>query len=217
MKSKKIELSVEKPRLPLMLENMELSNEDLQNESYISSVSIYNFHIEGELIKRANFHEVIFKGSTFIGCSFKRAELVDVRFENCDLSNVNLENAIIHRVEFVNCKIIGINLSESNLRNVSFHQCNGKYGFFGFSNLKEVKFNECDLSLSDFKESIFSKVGFCYSNISECQMAGTKLKDIDLTSCNIEGIGIRIEDLKGAIVSPIQAVSLSSLMGIVIK
>lgn len=216
MKNNK-DFNVEKPRLPLMLENMELWNEDLQNESYISSVSMANVHMEGELIKRANFHEVIFKGSTFIGCSFERAELVDVRFENCDLSNVTLENAIIHRVEFVNCKIIGINLSESNLRNVSFHQCNGKYGFFGFSNLKEVKFNECDLGLSDFQNAIFSKVGFYYSNISECQMSGTKLKDIDLTSCDIEGISVRIEDLKGAIVSPIQAVSLSKLMGVIVR
>ena len=49
------------------------------------------------------------------------------------------------------------------------------------------------------------------------EFSGTNLKGIDLTSCEIDGIGARIEDLNGVIVSPEQAISLSGLMGIVVK
>ncbi len=48
-------------------------------------------------------------------------------------------------------------------------------------------------------------------------MSGTKLKGVDLSSCDIEGIGVRIENLSGAVVSPLQAVSLSRLIGVVVK
>jgi len=40
---------------------------------------------------------------------------------------------------------------------------------------------------------------------------------VDLSSCDIEGIGAGIEDVKGAIVSPAQAILLAGLLGIIIE
>ena len=45
----------------------------------------------------------------------------------------------------------------------------------------------------------------------------TSLKGIDLTSCNIEGMGVNIADVKGARVTTTQAISLSSILGLIIK
>ena len=216
MKDKKNDFSIEKPKLPIDLEGIE-SIGQLEDESYISSGVIGGYIIENQVADAVTFNEVIFKNSAFIGSSLNYAELTDVRFEHCDLSNVDFRNSIIHRVEFINCKVMGINLSESTLRNVRFNQCSGDYGFFSFADCKAVKFQDCELCYSDFQDCNFNKVGFYNTDLTQCQMSGTKLKDIDFTSCNVDGIGARIDNLRGAIFSPVQAVSLSKLMGIIIR
>ncbi len=120
----------------------------------------------------------------------------------------------MHRVEFVNCKIIGINLSEATLRDVTFENCNGQYSFFSYSNCKKVAFL---VIFSDFKNSLFSNVEFQECNLLQSQMNFTNLKGIDFTSCDIEGIGVNINDINGVIVTAMQAVALSSLLGLVVK
>ena len=64
-------------------------------------------------------------------------------------------------------------------------------------NLKETAFENCKLVLSNLFK--------------------TNLNKIDFRDNNINGITVRIEDLKGAIVSEYQALELSRLIGIIIK
>jgi uncharacterized protein YjbI with pentapeptide repeats len=54
-------------------------------------------------------------------------------------------------------------------------------------------------------------------NFEESQMSGVTLKGIDMSDCQIQSIGVRAEDLEGLVVSPLQAVDLSKLLGLVIK
>jgi uncharacterized protein YjbI with pentapeptide repeats len=117
----------------------------------------------------------------------------------------------------MNCKMIGINLCEATLRNVTFENCNGQYAFLSHSNCKQVEFLKCKLIYSDFKNSSFVKVEFKDSNLFQAQMNFTNLKGIDFTSCDIEGIGVNITDINGAIVNAIQAVSLSTILGLIVK
>ena len=48
-------------------------------------------------------------------------------------------------------------------------------------------------------------------------MADIMLKGIDFSNCELEGICVRIEDLFRGIVSLMQTVSISSLLGIIVK
>ena len=48
-------------------------------------------------------------------------------------------------------------------------------------------------------------------------MSGTKLKGIDLSSCELDGLGVTIEDLDGCIVSSEQVIAFSYLLGLIIK
>jgi len=89
--------------------------------------------------------------------------------------------------------------------------------FFSYSDCKQVAFIECQLRSSDFQNSKFLKVEFRESNLLQAQMNFTSLKGIDFTSCDIEGIGVNIADVKGARVTSMQAVSLSAILGLIIK
>ena len=63
----------------------------------------------------------------------------------------------------------------------------------------------------------WKKVIFNDSNLSSSEFIQSKLKDIDLSSCNIEDIKVDINNLKGCSVNLEQALELSLLMGINIK
>jgi uncharacterized protein YjbI with pentapeptide repeats len=194
-----------------------LLEENLVDEVIFSFGTISDCSLENFEAERMTFKQVIFKKVTFNKVAFRRIELINVRFQNCDLSNVDFSEAILHRVEFLNCKIIGINLSEATLRDVTFEDCNGQYAFFSYSNCKQVAFLRCQLISSDFKNSLFSKVEFQESNLRQAQMNFTNLKGIDFTSCDIEGMGVNITDVNGVIVNAMQAVSLSALLGLIVK
>ena len=45
----------------------------------------------------------------------------------------------------------------------------------------------------------------------------SNLKGIDFTSCDIEGIGVNISDVNGAVVNTMQAAALSALLGLIVK
>ena len=63
----------------------------------------------------------------------------------------------------------------------------------------------------------WKKVTFTDSNLFGSEFVQTKLKDIDLSTCNIEDIRVDINNLKGCSVNLEQALELSLLMGIKIK
>ena len=62
------------------------------------------------------------------------------------------------------------------------------------------------------------RVGFDRCNLTRAELAGTKLKGIDLTSCKLEGIQLTgAPELRGAYVSSEQAIQLSALLGVILK
>ncbi|MCD8176005.1 MAG: pentapeptide repeat-containing protein [Tannerellaceae bacterium] len=67
--------------------------------------------------------------------------------------------------------------------------------------------DECKCERTIFEES----------NLRETELYNTYLKNIDLTSCTIEGVKINIPELKGAIVTSSQAIALTHLLGLTIK
>jgi uncharacterized protein YjbI with pentapeptide repeats len=205
------------PIIPEGLNNLNICNSYIEDDDYFNMGIISDCSFDNQKAEHVSFEQIIFKNVIFNEISFKFLELTDVKFINCELSNIDLRGAIIHRTEMIDCKMIGANLSEGTLRNVIFDNCNCSYGFFRFSDLKQVSFTNCLLNNSDFQNSNFNKVNFSKTDLKHAQMSGTKLKDIDLSNCDIEGIGVRIEDLHGAIISSMQAVFFSKLLGLVIK
>ena len=217
MKANKKEYKVVSPKIPDGLDEICLSDNSIKDEDSFSMSIVSDCIIDNQMAKQIRCRHMIFNKVTFVEVSFEGIDLTDVRFENCDLSNVDLSGAVIHRTEFVNCKILGINLSESSLQNVMFDNCVGGYASFMFSHLKQVSFKYCILNNADFQDSKFDKVAFCTSNLQEASMAGTKLGGIDFSDCEIEGLRVKIEDVYGVVVSPMQAVYFSKLLGLIVR
>ncbi len=52
---------------------------------------------------------------------------------------------------------------------------------------------------------------------NQADLTGAKLRGTDFRGADIEGITVRAEDLRGAVVTPAQAIELARLLGIVIR
>jgi uncharacterized protein YjbI with pentapeptide repeats len=217
MKNEKKKLKVIRPRLPAKLEILEGQKLRLEDEDRISGVSVAECVIENQSAMRIELKQVLFRNAIFKDVELQNADIVDARFENCDLSNLDFRDSIIHRTEFKNCKMIGCNLSDALLQNVVMENCNLDYSNLRFSCLKKVEIKDSRFCNADCQGSKFIEVAFDGVDFSRCRMAGTSLEDIDISSCEINEMGIGMEDIQGAIVSLNQAVMLSRLMGISIK
>lgn len=215
-KSKKVQ-KIETPRFPEEMLLVEKAVKNIEDEQQIFASIFTDCTFDAEIAENVCLKETIIKNTTFHDTAFRRADIEDARFENCDLSNMDFSNASFNRVEFIDCKLLGANFGESSLRSVSICRCNAGYANFRFSHWNGVNIEESALCFTDFQFSRFIAVRLMNTDLREGQLSGTKLDGIDLSTCNISGLGVRIEDLKGVAVSPVQAVMLSGLMGVVVQ
>ncbi|MCR8843956.1 pentapeptide repeat-containing protein [Paenibacillus sp. SC116] len=205
------------PKLPQALDCVPASELWLADEQMLSYALYQDGIIEHQNAASVSFEKVIFQNVTFRDMSLPKLELTDVRFDNCDLSNVDFSGVIAHRVEFRNCKLMGIDLLSSTLRHLSFQRCLGDYATFRFANIKHTEFIESSFVKSDFYHSVLSDIYFKETNIDQAQFSSTKLAGIDISGCHFFNLGVTLEDLKGCMISPAQAITLSKIFGLIIK
>lgn len=77
--------------------------------------------------------------------------------------------------------------------------------------LKQVLFAHGDMQGGALESCRFESVAFDTCSLVEAEFSRTPLKGIDLTSSKLEGIRLGVADLRGVIVSPLQALDLSLL------
>ena len=217
MSKPKKEITILKPQIPKSLERLDIANNPIKDEDFFTMGIISESYVDGQRAEKVIFENIVFENVVFTDSYFENIELTDVKFINCDLSNIDLRGAIIHRTEFIDCKIIGASFIDGTFRNVLFSNCNLNYSLFGFSDLKQVGFSQCLLNSADFQNSKFLNVRLRENIMKQIQLSGVELRDIDFSTCDIEGIGARIEDLSGAIIANTQAIVFAGLLGLKIR
>lgn len=158
-----------------------------------------------------------FKQQIFSECQFKSAQLTDVRFENCDLSNVSFAGTTFYRVEFISCKLLGTGFPEATLNHVLMDHCYGQYINLSMVKMRTARFSHCNFRNGSLNDSKLMPAAFDTCELLEADFSHTSLKGIDLRNSRIAGIQLNIADLKGAIVSSLQAIDLLPLLGVKIK
>ncbi len=217
MPQKKKVVRPQSPNMPNNLKETSVQEINIEDESFIQGILCTGGKIEHEqsefiYIRESHFKEVSFKGS-----KFHRLDLKDVLFENCDFSNVDFTDAIIHKTIFNNCKMIGANLSNATFMNVMLYNCHSKYANYRFAQLKKSIFEMTNFESSDFQNAVLNEVQLLKSNFRESQFSGSCLNNIDFRTCDIDGMGFRIEDVKGVIMSAYQAVAVAKVAGVIIE
>ncbi|NLW70327.1 MAG: pentapeptide repeat-containing protein [Eubacteriaceae bacterium] len=216
-------MSVKKPNLYEDMEQVEDFSAVLANAREYE-IDIKNCEITGVVSSGVDFSNigfagVVFRDCKFMGCDFSKASFVDDAFSGCDLSNSVFEEAYFNRCEFTNCKGAGASFNSTVIRDVSWTNCNFRYSIFN-----KAQFNNISIVYSDFCDAAFTESALGGFSAENAYFLGTNffrspLKGVDFTKCEIEGIVLSDSnyELRGAVVTSLQAVSLSKFLGIVIK
>ena len=157
-------------------------------------------------------------GCRLTGAYLSKSWLRDVVFERCELSGLRLMESTLQRVRFVNCKFSGANLAGASLQDALFQNCTADGLMLPESRLKNVVFEDCNLQEASFS-ALGKKSSFCFErcDLRAVDFFRTSLNGIDLTSCEIDGIRLEGPEVRGAIVTALQACDLAKLLGVVIK
>lgn len=212
--NRQIHSSIAGPRVPAEMRIMKTAG-SLHDDNTFSDCLFECCIFSGEArrlsITRAKLQSVRFEAA------LPAAEFEDVIFEGCDLSNVNFSDAILLRTAFINCRMTGINFGGAVLRNTVLKSVMASYANFHFARFDRAAFTECNCANTDFGEASLSRVQFVRTDLRQSQMSGTSLADIDFTSCDIDGLGARPEDLRGAIFSAEQSITAAKIIGVIIR
>ncbi|MDD3037348.1 pentapeptide repeat-containing protein [Bacteroides sp.] len=189
----------------------------LNKEETISDFLFSRGKEEDINVSHKSFKNCTFQYQSFIECQFNSSQLTDVRFENCDLSNISFAESSLYRVEFISCKLLGTNLSGTTLNHVLLHDCNAGYINLAMSKMNQVRFTNSLFRSGIFHDCRLSCIAFESCDLVEADFSHTSLRGIDLRTSRISGLTINISDLKGAIITSLQAMDLLPLLGVIIE
>ena len=116
-----------------------------------------------------------------------------------------------------NCKLVGINMTEASLRNVVLNNCNASYAVLRYFKCSNSAFDNTSFTEADIYAATLANVSFAGCNLDRVQFSATKLAGIDLSTCHFYQLALTLNDLRGCIIAPAQAITLAAIFGVVIK
>jgi uncharacterized protein YjbI with pentapeptide repeats len=169
-------------------------------------------------LTQAEFTGCIFDHCLLSGVQLKRASLTDCTFKGCDLSNAKAHGTWWVGCSLRSCRLDGIELVEALLRGCSFDGCSAIYANLGKAILERTSIVDSRCKEAFVQEARLKRVTFDAVDLTRADFFRTSLKGVDLSGCTIDGISVSedFHELKGAKVSPEQAVGLAMLLGVTI-
>jgi uncharacterized protein YjbI with pentapeptide repeats len=103
------------------------------------------------------------------------------------------------------------------MNHVLLHDCNAGYINLAMSKMNQVRFTHSQLRNGSLNDCRFSSVAFESCDLVEADFSHAPLRGIDLRTSRISGITLNISDLKGAVITSLQAMDLLPLLGVIIE
>lgn len=183
--------------------------------------------IDGQLFELDVLESIDAHILDFVGCTFRRVQFSDIRvsrvhfancrFEQCDLSGLPFKDGTLTRVEFIGCRGTGCTFDHMKMKDVLFRDAQLNYLTLAACQAERVEFEGCDLSHAMLLESTQKDFVLTRCRLSAAEIQGTSLKDVDLSDCELDGISVRPENLRGTTISLTQAPSLLAVFGVQVK
>lgn len=192
-------------------------NEFLEDTTDVYEKKYKDLKLLETTIKNKTFGNVQISSSSFFSISFDNVIFNQVVFTHVDFSNSNFTNCGLHYCQFVDCKMIGTSFSESTLKFCKFHNISGRYMSICSCKIHDLSITESDLLEARFLESFPNKFVFENVNLKNAEFNMFSLKNVDLSTCNIENFLIDPKYLRGVTLNYSQMVDLAPILGILLK
>jgi Uncharacterized low-complexity proteins len=214
-------MGIKSPQIPKELSLIDFASLTLEDpeEITVSTAKISSEKIESGDLNKIEVRTSLFEGCIFRSCSFEGAGFVDIVFESCDFSNSRFTGAYLERCRFINCKCVGINMRDTVIKHTSFENTNLRYSCLDKAKISEVFFGHTDFTEASMSEAVLKKFEakesrFIKNNFFKTMLAGIDFSENEFASPTVSSSS---DELKGAVINPIQAVDLISLWGVIVK
>lgn len=215
MRSKQASPLPKPPVIPESLQDKDVIS--LNDYDELSEICVNNSILIGQTAKRIHIDSSKFIQVRFGGSLLEDPELTDIVFDGCDFANAEWHRTDMHRAVYNNCRMTGYHMNESEFTNVRFTGCVATMAQFRFGKLKSVWYEDCDLSGADFQGTDLTGTVFRNCKLNGACFTNAKLSKVDLRGSSIDGLIASAGQFKGVVVEQMQAISLISLLGVVIK
>lgn len=208
---------IQPPNLPKQTYAEGLPDDRLLDQAAYAQRAVSSCDLTDQAAEDVTFEQVQFRSVNFGRTRLARPRFLDVRFEACDLSGVGWDKARLRRVEFIGCRLIGAKLLDGIFNDVLFKECNAELSVLWAAGFKAARFEQCVLREVSFEGADLSGVAFDRCDLSKANLRATKLIGADLRHSAIGGVQVGLEELRGAMIDPVQAVHIAGLLGLVVK
>lgn len=195
-----------------MIENKTLGLDEVEAGGYYK-----NCHFRYS-VERIRFSDVTFERCEFQQTEFDDSEWLDCHFLNMNFSNYTLNNSVFYRCTFEKCLLTGTNFYYNNWKNSKVIESKANYLNFSESALETCEFIDTNLQESYF-QSVKVKKGmtFIRCELNEADFLDTPLNQVDFSKSSFESLRVSMDQMKGCIISPLQASVLIRLIGVKIS
>ena len=152
--------------------------------------------------------------SCFATQEFFEAEVENETPTNLTISDINIDSCSFKNVDFSNISLASVDILDS-----IFEDCDLSNQNFNKQFIDRVIFKNCKLVGTTFVDSNIRNVQFILEEtiFEGSEFAGATLKNVDFTTCNINGAIFDQKSLKNIIVNNFQAASIATMFGVIVK
>lgn len=166
---------------------------------------------------RVVFDACVLEKTTLNYNKFLRAEFIDCTFKSCDLSNNTFIDSTFIRCEFIDCKFVGSHIIQTHMADVLFEACNLQYFDLVENKIKVAEVNNSNLKESNWFENTVEDISFNRNDLSKSILYNNPFKNLDVSTCIIDGIKTDKKSIQGITIDTYQAQVFCHLLGIRIK
>ena len=197
---------------PEELDPGSIADGELLQDGYVASADFGSRTIHQLLLRRC-----LVEGGSFAEAQIRSVKLRDVRFVRCDFSNAVLAGLEATRVEFIDCRLTGARLAECRMSDILLRRCEGPYAVFQDGAMTASEAIDSHLQEADFRNSNLEWTQWPGSDLTKADCTGCNLQNADFRGAILEGMIVSASDVRGAIVTPSQALEFSKLLGLAIR
>jgi uncharacterized protein YjbI with pentapeptide repeats len=214
MPKKSIAFKRDSPDLPCEFESIEEADRLFADEELVTiqerclqdlertNLRVNALRAEGSVLERVQL----------AGGQFGSVVWKDVRLVSCDLANIRAHRMVLVRVEFIDCRIAGLSTSAVDWEDVFIQNGDMRYAQFQGGRFRSCEFDGCNWEEADLQNADLSGSVFRSCNLARADFHGAKLLNTDLRKSEVEGMLVGINDLRGGIVDPSQAMVFARLL-----
>jgi len=190
-------------------------NTTFYEDAIFCDLDLASTKLSGIEFTNCQFNRCILKESKWDSCILENCE-----FDDCDASLADFSFSKLVDLHFVDCKLLGIDWTKVSWRafvtspGISFERCRlDNCSFYGLT-FTDTTMTQCRAHDVDFREADLSSSDFQSTDLTNAAFNSTDLRQANFTDASYYDIDIRINNVKGAVFSRLEATNLLRGFGI---